>query len=374
MVDFCLRASLAFATCCRDGGENLRLTTDGDVISHFSSYQLYFHEQILQLFLRYVLRKQRKQHNQQSSALQFYTIMMNKDLSYGLNPRTDKSVAAAPTRKRKGLSRFDSDSSSDESTTGRTATNKAIAAEQNALRKRAEAALTTYDYDGEYDSFTKNKPVEPKKNENKSSKYISRLLETSKRRTREQEIIYEKKIAKEQAAGDENMQFEGKEKFITSAYKLKLAEREEWMREEKEREKREQQEDVTKKSAENFLFAGFGRNILNGTVGESEENKVEKLQDKSREIVDGSGGESRRDSSTETERRIHTNRNQRMYPSHSYHVNSNASATVNNGDSKKETQAETAPVKTRKQIREERSVKIHQARERYFQRKGITLQ
>jgi hypothetical protein len=61
---------------------------------------------------------------------------MNKDLAYGLNPRT--ATKAPSARKRKGLSGFDSDSSSStkEPTTGRQSTNAAIAAEQAALRQK----------------------------------------------------------------------------------------------------------------------------------------------------------------------------------------------------------------------------------------------
>jgi coiled-coil domain-containing protein 55 len=300
---------------------------------------------------------------------------MNKDLSYGLNPRTNAPPAS---RKRKGLSGFDSDSSGtpDDAPTGRSATNKAITAEQNALRKRAEAALTEYDFDGEYESFTKNKPP-PKKVEDKSSKYVSKLLQTSQRRTREQEIIYERKIAKEQALEDAEMQYDGKEKFITSSYKRKLAEREEWLKEEKEREKREQEEDVTKKDAGGYLFAEFGRNMLSSTVGEGKYDAVENLENKKSRKADNDGhkineADHHRDSSKETEHWGHASRNR--VPGRDYSrssLNQMISSTAATYGGLKTDKPEVAPPKTRKQILEERAVKLREARERYFHRKGI---
>ena len=306
---------------------------------------------------------------------------MNKDLSYGLNSRTDKS--AAPSRKRKGLAGFDSDSSSDDEapTTGRNATNKAITAEQNALRKRAKTALQEYDYDGEYESFTKNKPPPKKTNEDKSSKYITKLLETSKRRTREQEIIYERKIAKDQALEDEEMQYEGKEKFVTSAYKRKLAEREEWIKEEKEREKKEIEDDVTKKTGGSFLFAGFGRNVLSGAIGRDKDDSKEMSHDVRKQTDEDKVNErfERNDSSTETERWRNTDANRKIddtYPRNFDQTNQgeNYRKYVNSSYGKKDKpEEEVVPPKTRAEILQERAVKIREARARYFQRKGLKL-
>jgi coiled-coil domain-containing protein 55 len=305
---------------------------------------------------------------------------MNK-LAFGLNPRN--ATTKAPSRKRKGLSGFDTDSGSDTNEdapaiTGRQSTNAAIAAEQAALRKRAEASLQSYDYDGQYDSFTKNKAPEPKKsNEDKSSKYISRLLESSKRRTREQEIVYEKKIAKEQAMEEEEMQYEGKERFITSAYKRKLAEREEWMKEEKERERLEKEEDVTKRKVGGFLFAGIGRSLLNsGSSSGAADGVKSDVEIDEKERNDGkSDNERHGDSSIETERWGHTHRSRpRDHASRQYNQMNYAagSTTLTNNDSRSDP-SENVPVKSRKQILEERAIKIREARKRYFQRKGLEL-
>lgn len=75
------------------------------------------------------------------------------------------------------------------------------------------------------------------------SRYIAVIKEKAKQREREQEIIYERKLAKERSK-DEHM-FADKDKFVTSAYKRKLAEQEKWKEEERLRELREQKEDVS---------------------------------------------------------------------------------------------------------------------------------
>ena len=127
--------------------------------------------------------------------------MMNKgNLSYGLNARSGKGG----TKKRKGgLSGFGDDNSDDSSddipgggtnnNNARSSINKEIAAEQEALRKRAQSAMAkasssldtnVYDYDAEYDTFSSGKKLVATKqakklkqqqstNEPKKSKYIS---------------------------------------------------------------------------------------------------------------------------------------------------------------------------------------------------------
>ena len=55
---------------------------------------------------------------------------------------------------------------------------------------------------------------------------MSDLLKNAKRRRSERDAIYERKLAKEQREEEElNPEFMGKERFMTSAYKQKLAER-----------------------------------------------------------------------------------------------------------------------------------------------------
>lgn len=73
-------------------------------------------------------------------------------------------------------------------------------------------------------------------------KYILKLMEKAKEREREHEIVYEKKLLKERSKEDHL--FADKEKFVTSAYKKKLAEQAKWLEEERLRELREAKHDV----------------------------------------------------------------------------------------------------------------------------------
>lgn len=73
-------------------------------------------------------------------------------------------------------------------------------------------------------------------------KYIQALIDKAKQREREQEIVYERKLAKERDKDDHL--FADKDKFVTSAYKKKLAEQAMWLEEERLRQLREEKEDV----------------------------------------------------------------------------------------------------------------------------------
>ena len=69
-------------------------------------------------------------------------------------------------------------------------------------------------------------------------RYIKQLLKKAKEREFEMDIVYERQVAKEQAQ-DKHL-YGDKEQFVTSAYKKKLKEREQWLAEEKQREVEEQ--------------------------------------------------------------------------------------------------------------------------------------
>lgn len=132
------------------------------------------------------------------------------------------------------------------------------------MHKRAlEEDPNVFDYDGHYDEM-KEKIARPRiqdKTERKS-KYIEILKQKAKEREREHEIIYEKKILKERS--QEDHLFADKEKFVTKAYKEKLAERAKWMEEERLRQIREAQEDVTKKKDLSDFYFGLDKNVAFG--------------------------------------------------------------------------------------------------------------
>lgn len=74
-------------------------------------------------------------------------------------------------------------------------------------------------------------------------RYIGALLKKAKDRERTQEMVMERKIQKEQAA--EAHLYGDKEKFVTGAYKRKLAEDAKWREEERRREELEAANDVS---------------------------------------------------------------------------------------------------------------------------------
>lgn len=73
-------------------------------------------------------------------------------------------------------------------------------------------------------------------------KYIQNLIKKAKEREQYREIVYEKKIAKERSKDDHL--YADKDKFITEAYRKKLAERERQMELERLRELQEERDDV----------------------------------------------------------------------------------------------------------------------------------
>lgn len=176
--------------------------------------------------------------------------------------------------------------------------NQQIKKEQDALRKRAERAAAlnpnaaTYDFDGTYDATKKSDEDQKdnddanKKKEKQGSKYIQDLLKASNERKREREIIYERKMAKEQQHEelDNPNEYQGKEKFITSSYKRKLEERNAWISEDKRRQIEESENDISKKqagdgaSSSGMAFANFYGNVLGSSTngGKSVEEEDDK--------------------------------------------------------------------------------------------------
>lgn len=202
-----------------------------------------------------------------------------KKIVYGLSNR---GGGGGSSRKKNVFG--DSSSSEDEAdnATGMARVNREIVKEQEALRKRAQAAAASmeksvYDYDGVYDSFqNKESPKEERPPEERKSRYIGDLLKAAKKRERERDVIHERQIAKEQAEEERQADYVGKEKFVTKAYRRKLEERKLWEQEQKEREREEEENDVTKKKADvafaNF-YGNFNRNVAMGGKGNNEEGE-----------------------------------------------------------------------------------------------------
>ncbi|XP_075052982.1 nuclear speckle splicing regulatory protein 1 [Mixophyes fleayi] len=135
------------------------------------------------------------------------------------------------------------------------------------VQKALEEDTSVYEYDSVYDDIQKKKEENAAKTlseKDRKPKYIQNILKAVEVRKKEQEKRNEKKIQKErEMEGDE---FQDKEAFVTSAYKLKLQEK----ADEEEREKREAALEASLDVTKQKDLSGFYRHLLNQTVGEEE--------------------------------------------------------------------------------------------------------
>ncbi|KAK9833323.1 hypothetical protein WJX81_006455 [Elliptochloris bilobata] len=183
-----------------------------------------------------------------------------KGVKYGLQPGTKaKQRGLVP----KPLAAFAEDDDADAAP----CVGKDIA--RQAAKKRADAKVaqqhaaalaedaSVFDYDGVYDDIQKQR-VQPKQAEKLARKprYIEGLLDKAKEREREQDIVYERKLAKEREAEDHL--FGDKDKFLTAAYKRKLEEDQKWLAEERLREAAEKRASVVSRGH----MGDFYRNVL----------------------------------------------------------------------------------------------------------------
>uniref|UniRef100_A0ACD5UBR7 Uncharacterized protein n=1 Tax=Avena sativa TaxID=4498 RepID=A0ACD5UBR7_AVESA len=132
------------------------------------------------------------------------------------------------------------------------------------LQKKAiEEDPSVFAYDEVYDDM-KEKAARPKMQAKvvRQSKYIEALKEKAEQRKREQDIVYERKLHKERSKEDHL--FADKDKFVTSAYRKKLEEEKKWLEEERQRQLREEREDVTKKKDLSDFYFGLGKNVAFG--------------------------------------------------------------------------------------------------------------
>ncbi|KAL6966788.1 hypothetical protein U1Q18_032582 [Sarracenia purpurea var. burkii] len=154
--------------------------------------------------------------------------------------------------------------------------NKALKDIEEQHKKALEEDPSVFDYDGVYDEM-KEKVVRPlaQDRQERKPKYIQTLIEKAKQREREHEIVYERKLAKERSKEDHL--YADKDKFVTSAYKKKLAEQAKWLEEEHLRQLREEKEDVTKKKDISDFYFNLSKNVAFGAQ-EAETRKSEKRQ------------------------------------------------------------------------------------------------
>lgn len=129
------------------------------------------------------------------------------------------------------------------------------------LKKALAEDPNAFDYDGVYEEMKGNqaRPIHEDRAK-REPKYIGKLLEKAKVRAREQDVVYERQLAKEREKEDHL--FGDKEKFVTGAYKKKLQEQAKWLEEERRREQEEQKHEVSNKSD----MSDFYRNLLKSNV------------------------------------------------------------------------------------------------------------
>ncbi|KAL4304115.1 hypothetical protein GQ457_10G007420 [Hibiscus cannabinus] len=169
--------------------------------------------------------------------------------------------------------------------------NKALKDVEEQHKKALEEDPSVFDYDGVYDEM-KEKVVRPRvqDREERKPKYIHNLMKKAEQRKWEQEIVYERKLVKERSKEDHL--YADKDKFVTSAYKKKLAEQAKWMEEERLRQLREEKEDVTKKSDLSDFYFNLGKNVAFGANEEKPrkpelrklENENEKEEEKEKAV------------------------------------------------------------------------------------------
>ncbi|GLT81962.1 hypothetical protein SLE2022_003840 [Rubroshorea leprosula] len=205
---------------------------------------------------------------------------------YGLQLRVPpaqqkKPAARPPLAPPRGFREDDDDENDVEREILRQAAkNKSLKDIEEQHKKALEEDPSVFDYDGVYDQM-KEETVRPvmQDREERKPKYIQNLLKKAEKRKFEQEIVYERKLAKER--NKEDHLYADKDKFVTGAYKKKLAEQAKWMEEERLRQLREEKEDVTKKSDLSDFYFNLGKNVAFGAK-EAAVRKQEKLTELSK--------------------------------------------------------------------------------------------
>ena len=124
----------------------------------------------------------------------------------------------------------------------------------------AEDALV-FDYDTHYDAIQEERQAS-KRHEtfNRKSRYVTGLLEKAEERRREQEVLNERRIRKEQEA--EAFVYGEKERFVTSAYRKKLEEEAKWKQERAKKQAEEEANAVEKRGH----MGDFYRNLFRSNV------------------------------------------------------------------------------------------------------------
>jgi coiled-coil domain-containing protein 55 len=238
--------------------------------------------------------------------------------------------------------------------------NQALRKEQEALRQRAkksmEAQAEIYDYDGAYESFSKQPDAKEGGGEAKKSRYIGELLKTAQDRKLDRDIAMERKVAREQQQEEEdNIELRGKERFVTASYKRKLEERKLWQDEQNQRHKKE--EDVTQKEGGMSNFYGnLTQNVaMGGATKDDSKATAEAKKDDKEDTTPGLGFMDGFES----------------VPDNSQEEATKASAAADSSTTKPGQKQPIDPETARQERRMAREEKVAQARIRYTERHAI---
>ncbi|KAA1471135.1 hypothetical protein DENSPDRAFT_929328 [Dentipellis sp. KUC8613] len=220
-------------------------------------------------------------------------------LSFSLTNNKPKPVGAAPSLKRPAaFASLDDDTTEDAAPTSssapKAATNKQLIAQNvqmsKAAKKRMEAEQkvdeTVFQYDEVWDNMQhaklKQKEIKEQESKERKPKYIGNLLSTAATRRLDHLRAEEKMIQRErEAEGDE---FDGKEAFVTQAYKDQMAEVRKAEEEERQREELEK-----KKGGKSTGLAHFYRKMLEESEQKHEE-AVAATQQSGAKVVKGPQG------------------------------------------------------------------------------------
>jgi len=194
-----------------------------------------------------------------------------KGVKYGLQ-QPAKKPGQAPKAKPKPQQRLaafaqDDDSDDEDDVNVQLRRQQAHKAKQAKWEQQHSEALaqdaSVFDYDGVYASIQEARE-KPKQDEKaaRQSRYIGNLLEKAKERNKEQDILYERQLERERKV--EDAIYGDKEKFVTAAYKKKLAEDQKWLEEEKRKEEEEKRNDVTKREGMGDFYRNLHRNAAFG--------------------------------------------------------------------------------------------------------------
>lgn len=229
---------------------------------------------------------------------------MNK---YGLNLRPAKPKKQPPRPSIALGFNEDDDNDVEKEIAIQASKSKSLKEVEEQQRKALEEDPTIFDYDGVYDKM-KEKVARPliQDREERKPKYIQNLIQKAKEREQYREIVYEKKIAKERSKDDHL--FADKDKYVTEAYRRKLAEREKQMELERIRELQEEREDVTKKK--DFLldfYTNLDKNVAFGAKdaqGRKRDNRAENRVPEKREGMSPDASNQHQDGNTDEEQHL----------------------------------------------------------------------